>query len=271
VLLVHLLNERRETSLECDQTQTIRISLYIFTTSLGNKMYRNMRSSDQARRMYAAWIVHRLFPRFARVFSPSRRYVVWRQWRSRHEYSLVPPSRRMVRIWRIWMVAVIVCVCIVPHEILRAETPDKRLRSAAEPFRKAMKVPEKDLPRDLPDKAECVVIVPGFKKSAFLVGGKYGRGFVSCRRRSERWGPPAGVEIEGGSYGFQIGGSSSDVFMLIMNENGTKRRSEPKQRPQLVRLRETSAPIQTCRNARRFYPGRALVDSPIKMKALWDT
>lgn len=63
----------------------------------------------------------------------------------------------------------------------------------------------------------------GLKKGAFLVGGKYGRGFVSCRRRSERWGPPAAVRIEGGSYGFQIGGSSTDVFMLIMNEKGMKR------------------------------------------------
>jgi lipid-binding SYLF domain-containing protein len=86
-----------------------------------------------------------------------------------------------------------------------------------------MRVPEKGIPRDLLDKAECVVIIPGLKKGAFLVGGKYGRGFVSCRRRSERWGPPAGVRIEGGSYGFQIGGSSTDVFTLIMNEKGMKR------------------------------------------------
>jgi lipid-binding SYLF domain-containing protein len=121
------------------------------------------------------------------------------------------------------MIAVIVSVCIVPLEVLCAETPEKRLRTAADSFREVMKVPEKGIPRDLLDKAECVVIIPSLKKGAFLVGGKYGRGFVSCRRRSERWGPPAGVRIEGGSYGFQIGGSSTDVFMLIMNENGMKR------------------------------------------------
>jgi lipid-binding SYLF domain-containing protein len=68
-----------------------------------------------------------------------------------------------------------------------------------------------------------VVIIPGLKKAAFVVGAKYGRGFVSCRRRSERWGPPAAVRIEGGSYGLQIGGSSTDVFMLIMNEGGMKK------------------------------------------------
>lgn len=124
---------------------------------------------------------------------------------------------------RAGLVAVVACVCLVPLEVLRAETPDKRLRSAAESFLEVMKVPEKGIPRDLLDKAECVVLIPGLKKGAFLVGGKYGRGFVSCRRRSERWGPPAGVRIEGGSYGFQIGGSSTDVFMLVMNENGMKR------------------------------------------------
>jgi SH3 domain-containing YSC84-like protein 1 len=104
-----------------------------------------------------------------------------------------------------------------------AETPDKRIRNAVDSFQEIMKVPEKGIPHDLLDKAECVVIIPGLKKGAFLVGGKYGRGFVSCRRRSERWGPPAGVRIEGGSYGLQIGGSSTDVFMLIMNEKGMKR------------------------------------------------
>ncbi len=103
-----------------------------------------------------------------------------------------------------------------------AETPDNRIRSAADSFQEIMRVPEKGIPRDLLDKAECVVIIPRLKKGAFLVGGKYGRGFVSCRRRSDRWGPPAGVRIEGGSYGFQIGGSSTDVFMLIMNEKGMK-------------------------------------------------
>jgi lipid-binding SYLF domain-containing protein len=121
------------------------------------------------------------------------------------------------------IVTVILATSIVPLEALRAETSAKRLRSATESFQEIMKVPEKGIPLDLLDKAECVVIIPGLKKGAFLVGGKYGRGFVSCRRRSERWGPPAGIRIEGGSYGFQIGGSSTDVFMLIMNENGMKR------------------------------------------------
>ena len=84
--------------------------------------------------------------------------------------------------------------------------------------------PDKGIPRDLFEKARCIVIITDLKKAAFLVGGKYGRGFVSCRRGSrDRFGSPASVRIEGGSYGLQIGGSSTDVFMLIMNEGGMKR------------------------------------------------
>jgi hypothetical protein len=75
-------------------------------------------------------------------------------------------------------VAVMVCVYTVPLEVLCAETPAKRLRSAAESFREVMKVPEKGIPRDPLEKAECAVIVPGLKKGVFLVGGKYRRGLL---------------------------------------------------------------------------------------------
>jgi Las17-binding protein actin regulator len=84
--------------------------------------------------------------------------------------------------------------------------------------------PDKGIPLDLFNKAECIVIIPGVKKAAFIVGGKYGLGFVSCRRgESRRFGAPAAIRIEGGSYGLQIGGSSTDVFMLIMNQTGMDR------------------------------------------------
>jgi lipid-binding SYLF domain-containing protein len=87
-----------------------------------------------------------------------------------------------------------------------------------------MAAPDKGIPLDLFNKAECIVIIPGVKKAAFIFGGKYGRGFVSCRRgESRRFGAPAAIRIEGGSYGLQIGGSSTDVFMLIMNETGMNR------------------------------------------------
>jgi lipid-binding SYLF domain-containing protein len=106
-----------------------------------------------------------------------------------------------------------------------AETsPDKRLQSAELSFREVVHEPDKGIPRDLFEKSRCIVIIPGVKKAAFIVGGKYGRGFVSCRRNATgRFGTPAAVRIEGGSYGLQIGGSSTDVFMLIMNEGGMKK------------------------------------------------
>jgi lipid-binding SYLF domain-containing protein len=103
-------------------------------------------------------------------------------------------------------------------------SPDQRLRNAHTTFHEMMDAPDKGIPLDLFNKAECIVIIPGVKKAAFIVGGKYGRGFVSCRRGpSRRFGAPASIRIEGGSYGLQIGGSSTDVFMLIMNESGMNR------------------------------------------------
>jgi lipid-binding SYLF domain-containing protein len=106
----------------------------------------------------------------------------------------------------------------------RETAPDKRLENAMLSFREVMHEPDKGIPHDLFDKARCIVIIPGVKKAAFIVGGKYGRGFVSCRRDGTgRFGAPAAVRIEGGSYGLQIGGSSTDVFMLIMNESGMRK------------------------------------------------
>jgi lipid-binding SYLF domain-containing protein len=106
----------------------------------------------------------------------------------------------------------------------RETTPDKRLQNATLGFREVMHEPDKGIPHDLFDKARCVVIIPGVKKAAFIVGGKYGRGFASCRKGGTgRFGAAAAVRIEGGSYGLQIGGSSTDVFMLIMNESGMKK------------------------------------------------
>jgi lipid-binding SYLF domain-containing protein len=106
----------------------------------------------------------------------------------------------------------------------RESTPDKRLENAMLSFREVMHEPDKGIPHDLFDKARCIVIIPDVKKAAFIVGGKYGRGFVSCRRgENGRFGAPASVRIEGGSYGLQIGGSSTDVFMLIMNESGMRK------------------------------------------------
>ncbi len=99
-----------------------------------------------------------------------------------------------------------------------------RLQAAADVFKQVMGIPDKAIPQDLLNKAECIIIVPGLKKGAVLVGAKYGKGFVSCRSKSGvGWGAPGSVRVEGGSFGFQIGGAETDVIMLVMNEGGMNR------------------------------------------------
>lgn len=104
-----------------------------------------------------------------------------------------------------------------------ASDAPKRLQHATAAFREVMGIPDKAIPQELLNKAQCIVIVPDLKKGAFIIGGKYGRGFVSCRKSGAGWSAPGAVRVEGGSLGFQIGGSEMDVFMLVMNERGAER------------------------------------------------
>src|SRR5215469_823586 len=100
----------------------------------------------------------------------------------------------------------------------------QRLDDATDVVSEIMQTPDKGIPQDLLDHSQCIVIVPGLKKGAFIVGGKYGKGFVSCRQSNGMdWTGPAAVRVEGGSVGFQIGGSESDVVMLIMNQRGIQK------------------------------------------------
>jgi lipid-binding SYLF domain-containing protein len=100
--------------------------------------------------------------------------------------------------------------------------PDKRLGNATEAVR-AFFATDSTIPRDLIGKAQCVVVVPHLVKGAFLFGGKFGRGFASCRRVNGGWSAPAALAIEGGSFGPQLGASSTDLIMLVMNQSGMKR------------------------------------------------
>ena len=105
-----------------------------------------------------------------------------------------------------------------------AETATERLTVSAEVFQEIMSTPDKGIPQDLLAKAQCVIVVPGLKKGAFVVGGQYGRGFAECRHEDGvGWGAPGAVRVEGGSVGFQIGGSSTDVVMLVMNKRGMQK------------------------------------------------
>ena len=100
------------------------------------------------------------------------------------------------------------------------QTPDHRLRSAADVFREVMASPDKGIPRGLLERAECVVIVPGMKKAAFIVGGDYGKGYAVCRDESGMFAAPDPVALSGGSFGPQLGVDSTDVIFLVMNERG---------------------------------------------------
>jgi lipid-binding SYLF domain-containing protein len=109
-----------------------------------------------------------------------------------------------------------------------ADTPQERITDATDILNEIMATPDKGIPGDLLEKAHCIVIVPGLKQAAFGVGGKFGRGYAICRREMAGWGAPAAIRVEGGSFGFQIGASSTDVIMLVMNERGMRRLMEDK-------------------------------------------
>jgi len=97
----------------------------------------------------------------------------------------------------------------------------KRLNEAAAVLTEVMDAPDKGIPQDLLENAHCIVIVPALKTAAFGIGGKYGKGYLSCRSHGATgWSAPGTVRIEGGSVGFQIGGSETDLIMLVMNERG---------------------------------------------------
>jgi SH3 domain-containing YSC84-like protein 1 len=102
---------------------------------------------------------------------------------------------------------------------LHADTEaDKRLHASATTLSEIMAASDRAIPQDLLNKSACIVIVPGLKKGGFIVGAKFGRGFMVCRKESGvGWSAPAGVRVEGGSLGLQIGGSETDVVMLLMN------------------------------------------------------
>ena len=117
----------------------------------------------------------------------------------------------------------VVLASLVAVSVAWADTPE-RLTAAADTVQSLLKIPETDkgIPQDLIKKAQCLVVVPSLKSAALGVGGEYGRGFVSCRQGGG-WTAPAAVKVEGGSFGFQIGGSETEVVMLVMNEKGMQR------------------------------------------------
>jgi lipid-binding SYLF domain-containing protein len=100
---------------------------------------------------------------------------------------------------------------------------DDRLDASAETLTAMMGASDHGIPQDLLEKARCVVVIPGMKKAGFIFGAEEGRGFAVCRREGvARWSAPGAMRSEGGSFGFQIGASETDVVFLVMNEGGMR-------------------------------------------------
>jgi lipid-binding SYLF domain-containing protein len=119
---------------------------------------------------------------------------------------------------------ILVALPLISGMLLAQSDSAKRLEAAAGVLAEVMGTPDKSIPQGLLGKAQCAIIIPDLKKGAFIVGAKYGKGYVTCRKQNGvGWSAPGTVKIEGGSFGFQIGGSETDVIMLVMNERGMRR------------------------------------------------
>src|SRR5579863_6324127 len=108
---------------------------------------------------------------------------------------------------------------------LAQKKEQERVRNSYEVMKEVLAAPDKGIPHDLLNKAECVVVFPSVKKAAFVVGASYGRGVMTCRSGENfrgPWSAPAFFALEGGSFGFQIGGEATDFVLLVMNEKGAK-------------------------------------------------
>jgi lipid-binding SYLF domain-containing protein len=122
------------------------------------------------------------------------------------------------------LVLVMLCACLgLP--LAAQEKEDHRLQESYEVLRDVLNAPDKGIPHDLLNKAECVIVVPSMKKGAFIVGASYGRGVMVCRSGENfrgPWSAPAMFALEGGSFGLQAGGQATDYVILVMNEKGAK-------------------------------------------------
>jgi lipid-binding SYLF domain-containing protein len=115
-----------------------------------------------------------------------------------------------------------VCIMFAASSLFAANKEQKRLENAGTVMQEVMGVPD-DIPQELLDKAECVIVFPSVLKAAFVVGGSYGRGVMVCRTGehfSGAWGSPAMYALEGASVGFQLGGQATDLVLLVMNNKG---------------------------------------------------
>ena len=118
--------------------------------------------------------------------------------------------------------AAVALVMVLPALADERSQEQQRLQDSATVIHQILNVPD-NIPQSLLNDAKCVVVLPSVVKAAFGVGGRYGHGAMVCRTGKHftgPWGPPAMYSLEGGSFGFQIGGEATDVVLLIMNDSG---------------------------------------------------
>jgi lipid-binding SYLF domain-containing protein len=108
---------------------------------------------------------------------------------------------------------------MVPARAADMHKMDDRLRDAAAVIAEVMHTPDRGIPSSILSGAKCVVVVPHYKKGAFVIGAQYGQGVATCRT-PRGWSAPVFVRLEGGSFGWQIGGQSTDLILVAMNRGG---------------------------------------------------
>jgi SH3 domain-containing YSC84-like protein 1 len=122
------------------------------------------------------------------------------------------------------LATILMCTFLLPAFAADDEKEEDRVKQSGEVLKEILNIPD-NIPQDLLDKAECVVILPSVKKGAFGIGGSYGRGVMICRSRlhyTGPWGAPALYALEGVNIGFQIGGQATDFVLLVMNPKGAQ-------------------------------------------------
>jgi lipid-binding SYLF domain-containing protein len=122
------------------------------------------------------------------------------------------------------LVLFLLCALIMPALAVDDSTEVDRVENSGHVLKEILNIPD-NIPQDLLDKAECIIVLPSVKKAAFGVGGSYGRGVMICRggiSYTGPWGPPALYALEGASIGFQLGGQATDFVLLVMNPAGAR-------------------------------------------------
>jgi SH3 domain-containing YSC84-like protein 1 len=153
----------------------------------------------------------------ARTMSGSRK-------RCRAEYNITNLNHPGETMKQTLIALLILCVSLTPAFAVNNDKEQERIKDSGNVLKEILDVPD-DIPQDLLDKAECIVVLPSVKKAAFGIGASYGRGIMICRSGQHytgAWGPPALYALEGGSIGFQLGIQGTDFVLLVMNPQGAK-------------------------------------------------